>query len=365
MNFYVSIASNSARVFFVDNIVLEYRDPIIGVILLVFIVFLISFFTYSYGIYKEKKARKDYRKLSKRFELGKLKEDDYVNLYKTYNLPFDSILLLANTFLHKGDNNKAISVYLELLELVNDRVKKEELLELLGTTYFKGGFLQRADDIFLQILKFSPRNKNALRNLVLIHEKLKNYKKAREILNSLEELNVDVSLEKIYFDSLVIINDPILSVEKRTAILYEIFEQDRSIQRVFVNFLLQFNKEFFYNHLKEFNSKQLIDILWFQKYEDINFNKIRKNSFISQIYAAKGYIKDIEQSEDFNLDILILINKSDKKINASLNFEFICKKCKHSFIFYESRCPNCQEILSLNVKHHLAQNHFIQNQSLQ
>ncbi len=51
-----------------------------------------------------------------RFELGKLKENDYVNLYKTYNLPFDSILLLASTFLHKGDYNKAINVYLSLLE---------------------------------------------------------------------------------------------------------------------------------------------------------------------------------------------------------------------------------------------------------
>ena len=70
------------------------------------------------------------------------KEEDYVHLYKTYNLPFDSILLLASTFLHKGEYNKAISVYLTLLEHVNDRVKKE-LLELLGTTYFKGGFFTK------------------------------------------------------------------------------------------------------------------------------------------------------------------------------------------------------------------------------
>ena len=162
-----------------DNLVLEYRDPIIGILLLVFMIFLISFFTYSYGVYKEKSARKDYRKLSRRFELGNLKENDYINLYKTYNLPFDSILLLASTFLHKGDNNKAISVYLALLEHVKDRVKKEELLELLGNTYFKGGFLQRSNDIFLRILKFSPRNKNALKSLLLVNEKLKNFKKSK------------------------------------------------------------------------------------------------------------------------------------------------------------------------------------------
>ena len=152
------------------NIALGYRDPLFGIILIVALIFLISFFTYYYSIYKEKIARKDYRKLSKRFELGKLKEEDYVHLYKTYNLPFDSILLLASSFLHKGDHNKAISVYLTLLEHVKDRVKKEELLELLGTTYFKGGFLQRSKEIFLRILKFSPRNKNALLHLLLVNE---------------------------------------------------------------------------------------------------------------------------------------------------------------------------------------------------
>ena len=118
--------------FYLDNIALEYRDPLFGIILIVALVFVISLFTYYYSIYKERNARKDYRKLSLRFELGKLKEEDYVHLYKTYNLPFDSILLLASSFLHKGDYNKAISVYLTLLEHVNDRVKKEELLELLG-----------------------------------------------------------------------------------------------------------------------------------------------------------------------------------------------------------------------------------------
>ena len=63
-----------------DNIVLEYRDPLLGVILIVGLIFIISFITYSYGIYKERNARKDYRKLSLRFELGKLKENDYVIL---------------------------------------------------------------------------------------------------------------------------------------------------------------------------------------------------------------------------------------------------------------------------------------------
>ncbi|QEZ89643.1 hypothetical protein ACIB15232_1548 [Aliarcobacter cibarius] len=348
-----------------DNLVLEYRDPLLGVILVVALIFFISFITYSYGLYKERTARKDYRKLSLRFELGKLKENDYVNLYKTYNLPFDSILLLASTFLHKGDYNKAINVYLSLLEVVQDRVKKEELLELLGNTYFKGGFLQRSKDVFLRILKFSPRNKSALKSLMLVCEKLKDYKKAKEITEALEELNVDIKVDRVYFETLLILNDPILSYEKRTELLYEIFKEDQIIQRLFATFLIQFNREFFFNNINTFDCKKLIDILWYQRKDDIDFIKIKDNQFLNELYSAKGYINSVDSSNDFDLNILILINNYKKDIKTNLNFEFICTSCKHSHPFFESRCPNCHTVLSFEVKHHLVKGFDISNNSLQ
>lgn len=348
-----------------DNLVLEYRDPLLGVILVVALIFFISFITYSYGLYKERTARKDYRKLSLRFELGKLKENDYVNLYKTYNLPFDSILLLASTFLHKGDYNKAINVYLSLLEVVQDRVKKEELLELLGNTYFKGGFLQRSKDVFLRILKFSPRNKSALKSLMLVCEKLKDYKKAKEITEALEELNVDIKVDRVYFETLLILNDPILSYEKRTELLYEIFKENQIIQRLFATFLIQFNREFFFNNINTFDCKKLIDILWYQRKDDIDFIKIKDNQFLNELYSAKGYINSVDSSNDFDLNILILINNHKKDIKTNLNFEFICTSCKHSHPFFESRCPNCHTVLSFEVKHHLVKGFDISNNSLQ
>ncbi|WP_198305590.1 tetratricopeptide repeat protein [Arcobacter vandammei] len=348
-----------------DNLVLEYRDPLLGVILVVFLVFFISFITYSYSIYKEKTARKDYRKLSKRFELGKLKETDYINLYKTYNLPFDSILLLASTFLHKGDYNRATNVYLSLLEVVQDRVKKEELLELLGNTYLKGGFLQRSKEIFLKILKFSPRNKNVLKSLMLVCEKLKDYKKAKEITEALGELNVDVKIDRVYYETLLILNDSILSNEKRTELLFEIFKKNEIIQRIFATFLIQFNKEFLFNNIDIFDCKKLIDILWYQRKEDIDFNKIKNSEFLNELYCAKGYINSVNESSDFDLNILILINNHKKEIKTNLNFEFICNSCKHSHPFFEARCPSCHTVLSLEVKHHLTKGFELSNNSLQ
>ena len=348
-----------------DNIILEYRDPLFGIILLVALIFLISFVTYSFSIYKERLARKDYRKLSLRFELGKLKEEDYVHLYKTYNLPFDSILLLASSFLHKGDYNKAISVYLTLLEHVNDRVKKEELLELLGTTYFRGGFLQRSKEIFLRILKFSPRNKNALNHLLLVYEKLKDFQKAKEITTCLEELDKDMNIDKIYLDSLIILNDSILSYEKRTELLYEIFKENKMIERIFASFLIQFNKPFFWEHVKEFDCSKYTDVVWYLNFDDINFDKVVENQFLVEVYNAKGYLNSLNHSGDFDFDILILLNQHEHKINASLDFEFICSSCKHSHPIFDTRCPHCHSILTLNVKHRLTKSFYTSNQSLQ
>ena len=348
-----------------DNIILEYRDPLFGIILLVALIFLISFVTYSFSIYKERLAREDYRKLSLRFELGKLKEEDYVHLYKTYNLPFDSILLLASSFLHKGDYNKAISVYLTLLEHVNDRVKKEELLELLGTTYFKGGFLQRSKEIFLRILKFSPRNKNALNHLLLVYEKLKDFQKAKDITACLEELDKDMSVDKIYLDSLIILNDSILSYEKRTELLYEIFKENKIIERIFVSFLIQFNKPFFWEHISEFNCSKYMDVMWYLNFDDIDFDKVSQNNFLVELYNAKGYLNNLKHSSDFDFDILILINTHEHKIKASLDFEFVCTICKHSYPIFDTRCPHCHNILTLDVKHRLTKSFYTSNQSLQ
>lgn len=349
-----------------DSLVLEYRDPLFGIIVFFTLIFFISFLTYTFGIYKERRARRDYRKLLRRFEIGKLKEEDYVHLYKTYNLPFDSIILLASTFLHKGDYNKAISVYLTLLEHVTDRVKKEELLELLGTTYFKGGFLQRSREIFLRILKFSPRNTKALKHLLIINEKLKEYHNAKDIISCLEEIGIDTKKDEVFIDTLIVINDPIESFEKKSEKLYEIFKKNSLIERLLVQFLIQYNKEFFWEHIEEFDLKKFADILWYLNFDDIDFDKVADNKFLNELYNAKGYLKTIKHSDDFVFDILITLNEHTHKVPATVDFEFICSSCKHIHPIFDTRCPKCQSILTFNVKHNLVKDLISErNQSLQ
>jgi lipopolysaccharide assembly protein B len=348
-----------------DGLILEYRDPLFSILLLLIFVFVISFLTYSFTLYKEKKSRKEYNKLLKKFQLGKLKENDYIHLYKTYNIPFDSIILLATTFLHKGDYNKSISVYLSLLEVVNDKVKKEELLELLGSTYFKGGFLQRSKEVFLKIIKFSPRNKLALKHLLLSYEKLNQYDKAIDVINSLEELNVDIYLEKSYINALQIINHATTSFNKKLQLLMDLFKKNEFTQRVIIEYLLKFDKNFFWNNIKLFDKDKFIDLLWYLSFDDINFDIVNQNDFLSELYSAKGYINSKNKSDIFELNILILLNQNKQLNKAELNFEFVCKKCKHIFPIYDHRCHNCHDILSFETQLELTKNVSQENQSLQ
>jgi len=333
-----------------NNGILDYRDPLTGVIVIVTFIFIASFVTYTIGIYNERKSRKEYRKLLNRFELGNLKEEDYIHLYSTYNLPFDSIILLASSFLHQGKHNKAISVYLALLEHVKEPVKKEELLELLGNSYFKSGMLQRSKDIYLKILKFSPRNKVALHNLLLIFQNLNEYSRANEVLDALEELDEDTIKERIYLQILQIINDPILSFEKKSIQLYNNFVINKKLERIVTSFLIKFNKELFWNNISEFNPLKIIDTLWYLDFEDIDWEKVNGNKVLEDIYSAKGYINSSKQSDSFELNVLIATKNSTTKSDLGLNFEFICSKCKKTHPIYESRCPHCSDTLSFIVE---------------
>lgn len=348
-----------------DGLVLEYRDPLFGVIIFFTLIFVISFLTYSFGLYKEKKSRAEYRKLLQRFELGNLKEDDYVHLYTTYNLPFDSIILLASTFLHKGDYNKAIGVYLALLEHVTERVKKEELLELLGKTYFKGGFLQRSKEIFLKILKFSPRNKEALTHLLLIYEKLKEFEKASEVIESLEELDVDVVRENIYIGTLKLLNDPLISFDKKSNQLLVLFKMNRIIERLVVQYLLQFNKTLFWKNIHHFDISKILDLLWYLNFDDIDFDAVAQIEILQELYTAKGYINEVQNSSIFELDVIIMSRNAHSQFKIDLNFEFICTKCKSIHPIYESRCPHCHNILTFKIEPELTRRVIEANQSLQ
>jgi len=210
--------------------------------------------------------------------------------------------------------------------------------------------LQRSKDIFLKILKFSPRNKTALHKLLLIFQHLNEFDKAQEVLEALEELDEEIQKERIYLHILQIINDPILSFEKKSMQLIENYKSYKHLERLVASFLLKFNKNLFWSSIDEFNVINLIDLLWYLDFDDVDWDRVNNNRVLEDIFTAKGYIKKSLKSESFELNVLIALKNSPVPSDLDLNFEFICQKCKKSHPIYESRCPHCEDILSFKIE---------------
>ncbi len=178
-------------------------------------------------------------------------------------------------------------------------------------------------------------------------------------------MGTDTKKDKIFIKTLSVINDPVLSYEKKSIELYEIFKENALVQRLVAQFYLQFNKEFFWKHSDEFDFKKLVDIMWYLNFDDIDFDKVSENNFLNEIYNAKGYLKTLNHSDDFVFDILMTLNNHEHKIPATIDFEFICTSCKHVHPIFDTRCPHCHNILTFNVKHNLVKDLMVRNQSLQ
>ena len=125
-----------------------------------------------------------------------------------------------------------------------------------------------------------------------------------------------------------------------------------------------YNKTFLWQNIDSFNVNKFTDLMWYQRFEDIDFDKVSSNPFLEELYNAKSYLNSLKHSKDFDFDILILLNAHEHDTKADLDFEFICTSCKHVHPIFESRCPHCHSILSFNVKHMLVKNAYEKNQSL-
>ena len=350
-----------------DSLFIEYRDPLFGIIVILFLIFFIAFLTYTFGQYQDKKERKSYKKLLKRFELQELKGDDFAHLSQAGNLPYETMLILASSYIHKGDYEKAISIYLSMLENTQHKNKKEELLEHLGMAYFKGGFLQRSKDVFLKIVEFSPRNHTALYHLLYVYEKMGSYKLALEVIDSIDELEMkfnNIADTRVYLRTLQIINDSLTTCEVRAEELLEILKTEPKVNRLIAGFIYTYQKELFWKNIELFDLSELIDLLWYTPKEMIDLDIVKQNDTLKSIFVAKGYIEDEDIiSDDFELSVLMELKKADN-IKADLSFEYLCDSCKQSFPMSFDRCPNCRNILSSKIQKTLTKVHNENNYSL-
>ena len=324
-----------------DFPIISYRDPLVSILILLSIVFVVSYSNYLWSKYKKKDESKKIEKFLQNFSI----ESENVNYKEVLqNNPdaFSSLMILASIFFRSGDYDEAISIYLVLLDNINDKDQKIDILTQLGKTYFRAGFLQRSRDILKEALSLKARNPEALKILLVVLEKTKEYKKAIDVIEALDELNENISSEKDFLKAFLIIEDIKLSTEQKIKELKNLMKKSYEISHIAIEFLLQNKDEEAWQIIEKSDISNFIDILWNLPEEKINLKSADNNQKLKELFGAKGYIENVKESNIFELDLLIKL-KEHKNI-ADLSFEYTCKSCRHIYPIYFHRCPNCLKV---------------------
>jgi len=335
-----------------DMFFIEFRDPLFSIIIFFAIIFVITFFSYWWGRYKRTQDSRHLDRFLQQFRVLPSKNELQV-LISSGELSEKSWLLLANSYYKTGDYEKSIEIYNEILN-VGSKANAKETMFLLGKTYFKAGFLERSKQIFLEILKANPRTPQALHYLLLVYEYMRDYKSALEVLEPLDELDEDISLDKDYLESLAILTTQKLDENEKVDRLLEIYQKNHNLTYMIFEYIFRIDAKKGWQHLDLSKSEVLMQVLWQIDSKALDFDIISKSSFLRELYSARGDIELSKRSSIFELDILI---KLQGRANATLSFEYICSDCKSVSPFAFSRCGVCHAIDTAQVEWSLSRDY--------
>ncbi|MCH9814205.1 MAG: tetratricopeptide repeat protein [Epsilonproteobacteria bacterium] len=330
-----------------DFLSFDYRDPLYGAILLIAIIFIISFTSYWWGIIKNKEEESSVNKFMKKFDQYS-GFNEYKEIIQKKDLPTESAILMALTFEKSGEYEKTIEIYSAILKSVKEPQKRKDILTLLGKTYYKAGFLQKSREVLLASLKLFPRNEEALTYLIVIYENLREYDKALEVLDTLEALGSEVKEKKLYFEILSIIHNKSLKNEKKIKKLIDLGLDKKIVQRKLFEFLKLHNLNMDNSILKNFDFQNIIDMVWDMRADRFDPQLIENNQLLAEIFSAKGEIYEATSSDIFELNTLIKLHLI-KDNSADMGFRYTCKECKSVFPLYFYRCPKCQNISGAEI----------------
>ena len=197
-----------------DYFSLVYKDPLFSIIIIIAIITLVAIADYTKNRYKQKIKKQSLSDFVKNFE-NYGTDEKISSLLDISKYPISTLTFIADIYVQNGNFSEAIKIYLTILDKTQNLGKKIQVLELLGVTYYKAGFMQRAKNIFIEILKNNPRNTKVLLLLVQTYEILGEYKNALSVVSCLEELDEKVDEVKKYIQILILINDSLMPLNQR------------------------------------------------------------------------------------------------------------------------------------------------------
>ncbi len=334
-----------------NSLFIDFRDPLFSIIVFFSIVFVIAFISYWWNRYKHNEDAKYLDKFLRDFNSHPSKDDLRV-LISSGELSEKSWLLLAQSYSKNGDYEKSIEIYNEMLKLPS-RKNTTETMFLLGKVYFKAGFLERSKKIFLEILKKKPRTPEALKYLLLVYEYMKDFKSAQGVLEPLDELGIDIRLESAYINAMGLLNRLDISQDEKAQALLKMYEEQQQLFYLTYEYLFRINPSLAWNNFDASRSDQLTDLLWGLEAKELDLDIISQNSFLRELYTARGDISLANSSDIFEFDVLIGLAG---KANATLCFEYICTNCKQLYPFVFTRCSSCHGLDTSRLEWSLVKN---------
>jgi lipopolysaccharide biosynthesis regulator YciM len=101
----------------------------------------------------------------------------------------ETYVVLGNLFRQKGEIERAVRIRQNIVARPNlDPEIKIQAMFDLGLDYKKGGLLNRATDLFAEVLAMEPEHVDACRQMVSLYEETRDWEKAFETLKRLDRL---------------------------------------------------------------------------------------------------------------------------------------------------------------------------------
>ncbi|WP_086226074.1 tetratricopeptide repeat protein [Campylobacter devanensis] len=319
-----------------DFFFIEYRDPIFGLIVLFSVLLLVAIFSYFWGVFSLKDQKNSIDKFVNKFQSQSNLDQKYQDMLIRLDIDSGSLNALAGIFARSGEFNKAIAIYLIALQKAITKSQKELIFLNLGKAYLKAGFMQRSIEVFLEAIKISPKNIDALSHLGLGFEKLRLHDKSLEVLDVLQEQGVDVAQEIAYTKALKLKNSQ-MEFEEKVAKMAKFANDFKLVSRMILELFIINGKDVNLINIKP-DLAHCLDILY------LNDGVLDGDEY-KELYSAKGL--NNTQISDFNLNLLKVAR--DNNLNATLSFNYICKECKGSYPLFFYRCNHCARLGSCAI----------------
>ena len=300
------------------------------------VLLLVAIFSYFWGVFSLKDQKNSIDKFVNKFQSQSNLDQKYQNMLIRLDIDSGSLNALAGIFARSGEFNKAIAIYLIALQKAITKSQKELIFLNLGKAYLKAGFMQRSIEVFLEAIKISPKNIDALSHLGLGFEKLRLHDKSLEVLDALQEQGVDVAQEIAYTKALKLKNSQ-MEFEQKVAKMAKFANDFKLVSRMILELFIINGKDVNLINIKP-DLAHCLDILYLN-------DVVLDGDEYKELYSAKGL--NNAQITDFNLNLLKVAK--DNNLNATLSFSYICKECKGSYPLFFYRCNHCARLGSCAI----------------